>query len=101
MTFAILLYTFVAWLLVLLIPDKLMGIFTSDMEMVRLGTHSLKLYFFGFVDTVQARIDVAKCTVDAMLNWGALTNIAANKFTDDFYFANTIVPLITLPLTFI
>ena len=49
MTFAILLYTFLAWLLVLLIPDKLMGIFTSDMEMVRLGTHSLKLYFFGFV----------------------------------------------------
>ncbi|MCR5253157.1 MAG: hypothetical protein K6C98_05515 [Treponema sp.] len=49
------------------------------------------LRFFGFVDTVQTRIDIKKCTVDAMLNWGALTNdeVVVGKFTDDFYFANT------------
>ena len=49
MTWTILVYTCAAWLLVLLMPDKLMGIFTSDTQMVELGTHSLKLYFFGFV----------------------------------------------------
>ena len=47
--------------------------------------------FFGFIDTVQTRIDIAKCTVDAMLNWGALTNddVVVGKFSDDFYFKNT------------
>ena len=49
MTWTILVYTCAAWLLVLLMPDKLMGIFTTDTQMVELGTHSLKLYFFGFV----------------------------------------------------
>ena len=51
------------------------------------------LRFFGFVDTVQTRIDIKKCTVDAMLNWGALTNddVVVGKFTDDFYFANTVI----------
>lgn len=49
------------------------------------------LRFYGFIDTVQTRIDIKKFTVDAMLNWGALTNIAANKFTDDFTFVNTVV----------
>lgn len=51
------------------------------------------LRFFGFIDTVQTRIDVAKCTVDAMLNWGALTNdeVVVGKFSDDFYFKNTVI----------
>ena len=48
-----------------------------------------KLRFFGFIDTIQARVDVSKFVIDAMLNWGALTNIAAGKFTDDFTFVNT------------
>lgn len=48
-----------------------------------------KLRFFGFIDTVQARVDISKFVIDAMLNWGALTNIAANRFTDDFRFENT------------
>ena len=43
-----LIYTVCAWILVLLMPQVLMGIFTSDAEMVRLGTSSLKLYFFAF-----------------------------------------------------
>lgn len=51
------------------------------------------LRFFGFIDTVQTRIDVAKCTIDAMLNWGALTNdeVVVGKFSDDFYFKNTVI----------
>lgn len=48
-TWGALAYTFLAWLAVLLFPQQLMGIFTSDAEMIRLGTDSLKLYFFGFV----------------------------------------------------
>lgn len=41
-------YSVFAWIMVLLIPDKLMGIFTNDQEMIALGIHSLKLYFFAF-----------------------------------------------------
>ena len=29
--------------------------------------------YFGFVDTLQARVDVGKFTVEGMLNWGALS----------------------------
>ena len=43
-----LVYTIFAWILVLLIPQALMGIFTNDAEMIAAGTDSLKLYFFAF-----------------------------------------------------
>ena len=42
-------YTACAWLLVLLIPRQLMGIFTEDAETIRYGAEALKIYFFGFV----------------------------------------------------
>lgn len=48
-TWGALFYTSIAWVSVLLFPDRLMGIFTNDAEMIRLGTHSLQIYFFGFV----------------------------------------------------
>lgn len=41
-------YTLVAWLLVLFIPEILMGIFTTDQSMITTGAHALNLYFFGF-----------------------------------------------------
>ncbi len=41
-------YAVFAWIMVLLIPDKLMAIFTNDPVMINEGVHSLKLYFFAF-----------------------------------------------------
>ncbi len=42
-------YTLVAWLLVLVLPRQLMGIFSGDAQVVALGARMLNLYFFGFV----------------------------------------------------
>ncbi len=44
-----LIYTAIAWIIVLLYPGAMISIFTNNMEMVATGTHSLLLYFFGFV----------------------------------------------------
>ncbi len=41
-------YLCFAWLIVFLFPDFLVGLFTNDQEMIRLGADALKLYFFGF-----------------------------------------------------
>lgn len=46
--------------------------------------------FYGFVETLQARIDISKFTVEGMLNWGALTNWNGGTF-DTFYFKNTTI----------
>ena len=43
-----LIYAVAAWIVVLLIPHALMGIFTNDTTMISEGVHSLKLYFFAF-----------------------------------------------------
>ncbi len=43
-----LVYSILAWIVVVLIPDKLISIFTNDPEMIRIGTTSLKIYFFAF-----------------------------------------------------
>ncbi|MBR2989949.1 MAG: MATE family efflux transporter [Solobacterium sp.] len=43
-----LIYAVAAWIVVLLIPHALMGIFTNDTTMITEGVHSLKLYFFAF-----------------------------------------------------
>ena len=32
-----------------------------------------KFRFYGLIETLQARIDIGKFTVEGMLNWGALT----------------------------
>lgn len=42
-------YTAFAWILVLLIPRQLMGIFTEDAITISYGAEALKTYFFGFV----------------------------------------------------
>ncbi len=49
MTVGCMVYTLVAWMLVLMFPKALMSVFTNDAEMINNGTHSLFLYFFGFV----------------------------------------------------
>lgn len=41
-------YTMLAWVVVMLIPRQLMGIFTSDSAIVETGAQMLKIYFFGF-----------------------------------------------------
>lgn len=43
------LYTLIAWLIVMLIPEKLMGIFSSEAGMIATGAKMLNIYFFGFV----------------------------------------------------
>lgn len=41
-------YTLLAWVVVMLIPRQMMGIFTSDGAIVETGAQMLKIYFFGF-----------------------------------------------------
>ena len=41
-------YTIFAWILVMLLPKFLFGIFTNDPEIIALGPKSLSIYFFGF-----------------------------------------------------
>lgn len=41
-------YTLLAWLLVLLSPHLLLSIFTEDTAMIEAGAGALRLYFFGF-----------------------------------------------------
>ena len=42
-------YTAFAWIIVLIIPKQLMGIFTEDAQTIAYGAEALKTYFFGFV----------------------------------------------------
>ena len=42
-------FTAVCWALVLMLPKQLLGLFTSDSELIALGVRSMKIYFFGFV----------------------------------------------------
>ncbi len=42
-------YTLVAWIVVMLIPKFLIGIFSSEAETIAVGANMLNIYFFGFV----------------------------------------------------
>lgn len=41
-------YTLLAWVVVMLVPTQLMGVFTSDSRIVLTGAEMLNIYFFGF-----------------------------------------------------
>lgn len=42
-------YTLVAWVVIMLVPQWLMGIFGAEGQTVSLGAHMMNIYFFGFV----------------------------------------------------
>lgn len=42
------LYTLLAWVVVMLIPRQMMGIFSNDPQTIHTGADMLNLYFFGF-----------------------------------------------------
>lgn len=42
-------YTLVAWIIVMLIPEFLIGIFSDETETIVTGASMLNIYFFGFV----------------------------------------------------
>ena len=42
-------YTLLAWIVVMLIPQQLIGIFSSEAETIAIGAKMLNIYFFGFV----------------------------------------------------
>ncbi len=42
-------YTLLTWLLVMLIPRQLIGIFSDNIETIEIGAKMLNIYFFGFV----------------------------------------------------
>lgn len=44
--------------------------------------------WYGFIDTIQARVDISKFTIDGMLAWGALTSWDGNGIAG-FSFQNT------------
>ena len=41
-------YTLIAWGLLVILPEAFIRIFNQDAELVATGVHSLKIYFFGF-----------------------------------------------------
>lgn len=45
--------------------------------------------YYGFLDTLQARIDVGQFTLEGMLNWGAMANVDDDGNLDNFTFAHT------------
>ena len=45
--------------------------------------------FYGFLDTLQARIDIGQFTLEGMLNWGAIANVDDDGSLDNFTFAHT------------
>ncbi len=66
-----LIYMTAAWITVLVIPGALMRIFTNDAEMVRVGTESLKIYFFAFAfmagqSAGQSTFTALRCTKRAI-----------------------------------
>ena len=42
------LYTLLAWLFVVLCPQPLLSVFSSDPALLAIGPHAMRLYFFGF-----------------------------------------------------
>ena len=42
-------YTLFAWLLVILFPRFWFGIFSDDVQMMKIGIEMIKIYFFGFI----------------------------------------------------
>lgn len=45
--------------------------------------------YYGFLDTLQARIDVGQFTLEGMLNWGAIAIVDNEGNLDNFTFAHT------------
>lgn len=41
-------YTFIAWMICFLFPQQLISLFTNGIEIIKLGTPCLHIYFFGF-----------------------------------------------------
>ena len=42
-------YLLIAWIVILMIPEQLIGIFSDEAETIAIGAQMLKIYFFGFV----------------------------------------------------
>lgn len=42
-------YTLIVWGLIMLIPRYMMAVFTSDQELIQVGTRAMRIYFFGFI----------------------------------------------------
>lgn len=42
-------YTLLAWIVVMLIPGQLMGIFSDSTQTIEVGARMMNIYFFGFV----------------------------------------------------
>ena len=64
-------YTVAAWAVVLAFPHIIVSVFTSDAEMVEIGSHALGIYFFGFCFmalqfTGQSSFTALRCTKRAI-----------------------------------
>lgn len=80
------LYTAAAWIIVMLIPRTLMGIFTDSTETVSLGAAMLNIYFFGFV------FMAFQCA-------GQTTFLALGKAKQAIFFSLFRKAIIVVPLT--
>ncbi|MDO4473491.1 MAG: MATE family efflux transporter [Eubacteriales bacterium] len=58
------LYTFLAWVFVMMSPHFLISIFTNDKNMILYGSHALQSYFFGFC--FMAFQFVGQCTFQSL-----------------------------------
>ncbi len=45
--------------------------------------------YHGFIDTLQARVDIGKFTLEGMVNWGAIANMKDDGSLDNFTFTHT------------
>ncbi len=45
--------------------------------------------YYGFLDALQARVDIGQFTLEGMLNWGAMANVDKDGNLDNFTFGHT------------
>jgi len=81
-------YTMVIWIIVMLIPEQLISIFTSDPETITIGAHMINIYFFGFV--FMSFQFVGQCTFQAL-----------GKAKQAIFFSIFRKVIIVVPLTFL
>lgn len=81
-------YTLVAWIMVMLVPRILMGIFADEPQIVEIGAKMLNIYFFGFVFM-------------AFQFSGQTTFLALGKAKQAIFFSLLRKAIIVVPLTFI
>ena len=81
-------FTFAAWIVIMLIPDVFIRLFSSDASLMDIGIHGLKVFFFGFF-------------MMAFQVSGQATFVGLGKSRQAVFFSLLRKLFIVVPLTFI